>query len=68
MNEAVAAARLGTRTGILCALGKDAAGEMVLGTLRSAGVDTQRVIVSEDHATPVTTMFVREDASGKRYG
>ena len=65
VNEAVAAARLGTRTGILCALGKDAAGEMVLGTLRSAGVDTQRVIVSEDHATPVTTMFVREDGGRK---
>ncbi len=65
VNEAVAAARLGTRTGILCALGKDAAGEMVLGMLRGAGVDTQRVIVSEDHATPVTTMFVRADGGRK---
>ena len=65
VNEAVAAAKLGTVTGILCALGQDAAGEMVLGALRSAGVNTQRVLLSSDHATPVTTMFVREDGSRK---
>ena len=29
VNEAIAAAKLGLRTGILCALGNDAAGDMV---------------------------------------
>ena len=30
VNEAIAAAKLGLKTGILCALGKDPAGEIVL--------------------------------------
>ena len=33
VNEAVAAAKLGLKTGILCALGNDAAGEIVLNEL-----------------------------------
>ena len=61
VNEAVAAAKLGLKTGICCALGNDAAGEMVLNELRKHGVDTR--IVARTPATPVTTMFVREDGS-----
>lgn len=61
VNEAVAAAKLGLKTGIRCALGNDAAGEMVLNELRKHGVDTG--IVARTPATPVTTMFVREDGS-----
>ena len=34
VNEAMAAAKLGLRTGILCALGDDAAGDMVKAALR----------------------------------
>ncbi|MBP5263441.1 MAG: carbohydrate kinase family protein, partial [Lachnospiraceae bacterium] len=40
VNEAMAAAKLGTKTGILCALGEDAAGDMVLSALSRCGVDT----------------------------
>lgn len=61
VNEAVAAAKLGLKTGICCALGNDAAGEMVLNELRKHGVDTR--IVARTPATPVTAMFVREDGS-----
>ena len=61
VNEAVAAAKLGLKTGICCALGNDAAGEMVLNELRKHGVDTG--IVARTPTTPVTTMFVREDGS-----
>ncbi len=61
VNEAVAAAKLGLKTGIRCALGNDAAGEMVLNELRKHGVDTG--IVARTPVTPVTTMFVREDGS-----
>ena len=63
VNEAVAAAKLGLQTGILCALGNDAAGEIVLNELRKNGVDTSLVVRTA--STPVTTMFVREDGSRK---
>ena len=63
VNEAVAAAKLGMRTGILCALGADGAGEIVLNELRQNGVDTGLVMKSE--ATPVTTMFVNADGTRK---
>ncbi|MBQ6093951.1 MAG: carbohydrate kinase family protein [Lachnospiraceae bacterium] len=65
VNEAMAAAKLGTKTGILCALGEDAAGDMVLSALSRCGVDTSLVLRSEDHATPVTTMFVKGDGTRK---
>ena len=65
VNEAMAAAKLGTKTGILCALGEDDAGDMVLGALGRCGVDTDLVIHSKEHPTPVTTMFVNEDGTRK---
>ncbi|MBO4749744.1 MAG: carbohydrate kinase family protein [Lachnospiraceae bacterium] len=65
VNEAMAAAKLGTRTGILCALGEDDAGEMVLSALSRCGVDTSLVLRGSDHATPVTTMFVKDDGTRK---
>ena len=63
VNEAVAAAKLGMRTGILCALGNDQAGRIVLDELKRNGVDTRRVVRAE--ATPVTTMFVNPDGTRK---
>jgi sugar/nucleoside kinase (ribokinase family) len=63
VNAAVAAAKLGLKTGILCALGNDAAGELVLDMLRKGGVDTRSVVRTA--ATPVTTMFVRQDGTRK---
>ena len=65
VNEAMAAAKLGMRTGILCALGEDAAGDMVENALRRCGVDTGLILRSAEHPTPVTTMFVREDGTRK---
>ena len=61
VNEAAAAAKLGLRTGILCALGNDPAGEIVLNGLRKVGVDVSSVIRTA--ATPVTTMFVKADGT-----
>ncbi|MCR5297381.1 MAG: carbohydrate kinase family protein [Clostridiales bacterium] len=65
VNQSVAAARLGLNAGILCALGADAAGDLVVSGLEKAGVCTDRIIRPEGHATPVTTMFVREDGTRK---
>ena len=63
VNEAMAAAKLGLRTAILCSLGRDAAGDLVAEALRRSGVQLDRIIRSEERQTPVTTMFVREDGS-----
>ena len=63
VNQSVAAAKLGMKTGILCALGNDAASSIVLKELERNGVDTRFVVRSE--ATPVTTMFVNGDGTRK---
>ena len=65
VNEAIAAAKLGTATGIFCALGADDAGDMVAGALKRCGVDTGRILRSDTHPTPVTTMFVNADGTRK---
>ena len=62
VNQAIAAARLGMRTRIVCALGQDDAGELIAGALRRGGVDTG-LVQYKDAPTPVTTMFVRPDGS-----
>ena len=63
VNGALAAVKLGLSARILCALGRDAAGDMVTAALERGGVDTAGVLRSEDHATPVSTLIVREDGS-----
>ena len=65
VNEAMAAAKLGLKTGILCSLGEDEAGEMVVRALRRCGVDTSWILRAKEHPTPVTTMFVRADGTRK---
>ncbi|MCR5250428.1 MAG: carbohydrate kinase family protein [Lachnospiraceae bacterium] len=63
VNAGMAAAKLGMKTGLLCSLGKDAAGDMIVSALERCGVDTELILRSEEHPTPVTTMFVREDGT-----
>ena len=61
-NEALALAKLGHRPSVLCNLGQDEAGELVLHRLSEAGADTSLIRRSE-HPTPVTTMFVKDDGT-----
>ena len=63
VNEAMAAAKLGLKAGILCSLGEDAAGDMIVSALQRCGVDPEPILRSAAHPTPVTTMFVREDGT-----
>ncbi|MEE1110433.1 MAG: carbohydrate kinase family protein [Lachnospiraceae bacterium] len=65
VNESMAAAKLGTKTAILCSLGQDDAGDMVAGVLARSGADTSLIIRSAESATPVTTMFVNDDGTRK---
>ncbi len=63
VNEAIALAKLGMKTGILCRLGEDEAGEIVIRALQKHGVDT--ALILREGMTPVTTLFVRGDGSRK---
>ena len=65
VNSSTAAAKLGMRTAIFCSLGADDAGDMVAASLNRNRVDTELIIRSEAHPTPVTTMFVNEDGTRK---
>ena len=63
VNGSLAAAKLGLRPRILCSLGQDAAGDLVVSALEAGGVDTSAVLRTADHPTPVSTLLVREDGS-----
>ena len=65
VNGAIAAAKLGMETAILCSLGNDKAGDMIKAELAEHNVDTSCIVRSDEHPTPVTTMFVAEDGSRK---
>ena len=65
VNDSMAAAKLGTKTGILCAIAGDAAGALVEQALMKNGVDTSLAVRPKDCATPVTTMFVNADGTRK---
>ena len=65
VNEALALAKLGVKTGLLCFLGRDIAGAVVEQGLKEAGVSTEFIQWQTEHATPITTMFVNKDGSRK---
>lgn len=65
VNGSVAAAKLGTRTAILCHIGKDAAGALIENELKAHGVEIDFTAGAEAHPTPVSTLFVAADGSRK---
>lgn len=64
VNEAVASSKLGMRTAVLCSLGNDPAGDIIAENLAANSVDTGLIVRSDEHPTPITTIFV--DDSGNR--
>ncbi|MFJ7243657.1 ribokinase [Kitasatospora sp. NPDC098652] len=60
-NQAVAAARLGARTALLARVGDDANGRLLLESQRSAGVDTEGVLVG---GAPTGVALITVDPSG----
>lgn len=56
---AVAAARLGLSVAIVAAVGKDPAGDFMLGELARAGVDTAAMVVRDDAPTGMTVALSR---------
>jgi sulfofructose kinase len=63
-NVAASAARLGLRVGVICRLGCDRDGTMVLDDFRARGVDVSRVQVGGEEETAYTLIFV--DGQGDR--
>ena len=62
VNESKALASMGVRTGIVCCLGNDMAGDMIFHDLNSAGVKTDR-IVRAALDTPIANLQVAADGS-----
>ena len=65
VNEALALSKLGVKTGLLCHLGQDGAGDLIFGALTEAGVDPSLILRDGESPTPVTTMFVFPDGTRK---
>lgn len=65
VNSSIAAAKMGMRSAVFGSIGRDAAGDMIISALNRYGVETDRLIRSDEHPTPVTTMFVNEDGTRK---
>ena len=63
-NVAVAAARLGAKTGFIGKVGKDAFGKSLAATLRNEGVDVTGLYVSDK--VPTTLAIVSVDETGER--
>jgi len=63
-NFLAALTKFGAKTAMLCKVGTDAFGRMLLGTLRGAGIDTSGVVTADDVFT--TLAFVTLDATGNR--
>ena len=63
VNGSSAAVKLGSKAAILCTLGNDMAGDMIASRLADCGVDTSRIVRSDAHPTPVTTIFMEPDGN-----
>ena len=63
VNGSIASVKLGSSAAILCTLGNDMAGDMIAEKLAGYGMDTGRIVRSEDHPTPVTTIFMEPDGN-----
>lgn len=62
VNESMALASLGVRAAVVCGLGRDAAGDLLLSALNRAGVDTSRVS-RPPIDTPIANLQVSLDGS-----
>ena len=65
VNESIALTGMGHCAALMCCVGSDHAGKIILDEARRHGVNTDHVTVSPDLVTPVANIFVRED--GSRY-
>ncbi len=60
LNESIVLSHLGHQVSLVCAVGDDLAGHIVLHTARSNGVDVSHAAVSESITTPVANLMVQK--------
>ena len=65
VNEAFTLTSLGHRVSLVCGLGDDLAGSIILTEAKRRGIDTRAVTVSDNLITPIADLVVRMD--GSRY-
>ena len=63
-NFLAAVTKFGGKTALLCIVGRDAFGRLLLGTLEKAGIETRGLAEDENHFT--TLAFVTLDSQGDR--
>lgn len=62
-NKAIMMARLGHKVSLRAGVGDDFAGHALLDAAKKEGIDIKDCIVSPEHPTPVSALFVNEDGS-----
>ncbi|WP_430507880.1 ribokinase [Rossellomorea marisflavi] len=67
-NQAVTAARLGKKTALIGAVGKDSAGTQLLKNLSSKGVDTSHILQVEEHGTGTFVAMIDETGENTMVG
>ena len=60
LNESIVLSHLGHQVSLVCAVGDDLAGHIVLHTARSNGVDVSHAAVSASITTPVANLMVQK--------
>lgn len=63
INESMVLKRLGHDVRLVCGLGNDLAGKMILGTMKELGINCSLSDLSEDRPTPVANLMVENDGS-----
>ena len=63
LNESIVLSHLGHRVSLMCGLGKDIPGQMILHTAKENGVDVSCTTVSEELSTPIANLMVQKDGN-----
>ena len=63
VNESFNLARMGHSVRLVCGVGNDPAGAMLIAEAEKRGVDTSNVSVDENLTTPIANLMVRKDGS-----
>ena len=66
VNESIALTGMGHCAALMCCVGSDYAGKIILDEVKRHGVNTDHVTVRPDLVTPVANIFVRRMEAGTR--
>lgn len=63
LNEAVILSHLGHKVRLVCGVGEDAAGHLLINEAKSHGIDISGIEINPQIATPIANLMVNEDGS-----